>query len=614
MNDLEQTNMLQPLVDEIETAVSNAKKEIAEKVNSVITETYWKIGKYIVEFEQDGNVKAAYGSKLLTTLSHQLTLRLGRGYSRPNLNNMRKFYLCYENCQTVSDKLTWSHICELIKIDDELERSFYEKECYKEKWDVRTLRRQMDSALFLRLATSRDKEGILALAREGITYDKPEDVIKDTYTLEFLGLPEKERYSEEDLEQKIIDNLQKFLLELGKGFTFVGRQYPLTVNNIHYHVDLVFYHRILKCFVLIDLKKNSVQHIDIGQMNMYMGYFAKEENMADDNPPIGIILSHNKDELLVEYATYGMDSNLFVSKLSACQYDGKLVALPHHTDTIAMFYNKRMFEEAGIRIPTSVEDGYSWEEITDIARTLKEKYNLPYAFGGIWENNSGYRYLPFVYMNNGALLNEAQDTVTMDSPEVLEAIQLYENWRKEDLIANTAFSGASTTNSLFVAEQIAFTFSGSWHCSYMQENMGDKWGMTYMPMRNGKTGSDMGGNAMFAYAGTKYPKAAAIVVDYITNAENMKTFCETGSFIPVRTSLLEGGVEYKAFQDEMKILNEIVGTIDPKLAADETSVAFQQLNAVFNEEMDPLAVNNSATAEDVVAACQERMTEVLQEQ
>ena len=210
--------------------------------------------------------------------------------------------------------MTWSHICELIKIDDELERSFYEKECYKEKWDVRTLRRQMDSALFLRLATSRDKEGILALAREGITYDKPEDVIKDTYTLEFLGLPEKERYSEEDLEQKIIDNLQKFLLELGKGFTFVGRQYPLTVNNIHYHVDLVFYHRILKCFVLIDLKKNSVQHIDIGQMNMYMGYFAKEENMADDNPPIGIILSHNKDELLVEYATYGMDSNLFVSK------------------------------------------------------------------------------------------------------------------------------------------------------------------------------------------------------------------------------------------------------------------------------------------------------------
>ena len=300
--------------------------------------------------------------------------------------------------------------------------------------------------------------------------------------------------------------------------------------------------------------------------------------------------------------------------LSACTYEGKLVAMPHHTDTVAMFYNKRMFEEAGIRIPTSVEDGYSWEEITDIARTLKDKYSLPYAFGGIWENNSGYRYLPFIYMNGGSVLNEAQDAVTMDSPEVLEAIKLYEDWRKEDLVANTAFSGATTTNSLFVAEQTAFTFSGSWHCSYMQENMGDKWGMTYMPVRNGKTGSDMGGNAVFAYSETKYPKAAAIVIDYITNAENMKTFCETGAFIPVRTSLLEGGVEYKVFPDEMRILNEIVATIDPKMAADETSVSFQQLNEVFNEEMDPLAVNNSATAEQVVAACQERMTEVLNEQ
>ena len=227
---------------------------------------------------------------------------------------MRKFYLCYPICQTVSDKLSWSHICELIKIEDELERSFYEKETVKEKWDVRTLRRQMESALFLRLAVSRDKEGIMALAQKGIEIQKPEDVIKSTYTLEFLNLPELDQYTEGDLKTRIIDNLQKFLLELGKGFTFVGRQYPFTINNITYHCDLVFYHRILKCFVLIDLKKNSVQHEDIGQMNMYMGYFAIEENMADDNPPIGIILSKNKDELLVEYATYGMDSNLFVSK------------------------------------------------------------------------------------------------------------------------------------------------------------------------------------------------------------------------------------------------------------------------------------------------------------
>lgn len=195
-----------------------------------------------------------------------------------------------------------------------MERSFYEKECIAQKWDVRTLKRQMNSALYLRLAASKDKDGMLALASAGITIQKPEDVVRDSYTLEFLGIPEDHRFSETELEQRIIDNLQLFLLEMGKGFTFVKRQYPITVNNRHYHCDLVFYHRILKCFVLIDLKRNGVQHEDIGQMNMYLGYFAKEENMPDDNPPIGIILSHYKDDLLVEYATYGMNTNLFVSK------------------------------------------------------------------------------------------------------------------------------------------------------------------------------------------------------------------------------------------------------------------------------------------------------------
>ena len=314
MDELVKISDFEKMISDIEALVNASKNELATSINKVMTVTYWSIGKYIVEFEQDGNAKAEYGKNLLSRISEELTLRLGKGYSRPNLNNMRKFYLKYSNCQTVSDKLSWSHICELIKIDDELERNFYEKECVVENWNVRTLRRQMDSALFLRLASSRDKEGILKLAQNGIECQSPEDIVKSTYTLEFLDIPEQEKYSENDLEQKIIDNLQKFLLELGKGFTFVKRQYPLTINNVHYHVDLVFYHRILKCFVLIDLKKNSVQHEDIGQMNMYMGYFAIEENMPDDNPTIGIILSKNKDELLVEYATYGMDSNLFVSK------------------------------------------------------------------------------------------------------------------------------------------------------------------------------------------------------------------------------------------------------------------------------------------------------------
>lgn len=305
---------LNNLANNIASLVNDTKARLSQTVNTTLVETYWNIGRYIVEFEQEGNYRAKYGTSLLSSLSRLLRMKLGKGYSRPNLNNMRKFYLLYPICQTLSDKLSWSHICELITIEDDLERSFYEKECIASHWNVRSLRRQMDSALYLRLAASKDKQGVLQLAQKGIVVQQPEDIIKDTYTLEFLGLPEKKRYSERELEQKLIDNLQIFLLELGKGFAFIGRQFPLTINNNHYYIDLVFYHRILKCFVLIDLKKNAVKHKDIGQMNMYMGYFAKEENSFDDNPPIGIILSRTKDELMVEYATYGMDSQLFVSK------------------------------------------------------------------------------------------------------------------------------------------------------------------------------------------------------------------------------------------------------------------------------------------------------------
>lgn len=286
---------LNRLADSIAALVNEAKKHLARSANVVMLASYWNIGKYIVEFEQEGNSKAKYGTALLSSLSKILRAKLGKGYSHPNLNNMRKFYLLYPNFQTLSEKLSWSHICELITIEDDLERSFYEKECIASGWNVRSLRRQIDSALYLRLAASKDKEGILRLAREGSFIQRPEDIVKDTYTLEFLNLPEKNRYTEQDL-------------------AFIGRQYHITINNRHYHIDLVFYHRILKCFVLIDLKKNAVRHQDIGQMNMYLGYFAKEESAPDDNPPVGIILSHIKDELLVEYATYGMDSKLFVSK------------------------------------------------------------------------------------------------------------------------------------------------------------------------------------------------------------------------------------------------------------------------------------------------------------
>ena len=311
------------LADKIVQVIEEGKLVLSISINETIKATYWKIGRYIVEFEQQGNTRAKYGTSLLSNLARLLKARVGRGYSHPNLNNMRKFYLMYPNFQMsekstsifqMSEKLTWSHICELVTIDDPLEREFYERECVSEGWTVNDLHRQKESGLFMRLAVSKDKKGVLQLAHKGQQIRTAEDVVKDTYTLEFLGIEEKSRYKERELEQKLIDNMQKFLLELGKGFTFVARQYALTINNIHYHIDLVFYHRILRCFVLVDIKRGAVKRKDIGQMNMYMGYFAKEENVEGDNPPIGIIMGHYKDELMVEYATYGMDSNLFVSK------------------------------------------------------------------------------------------------------------------------------------------------------------------------------------------------------------------------------------------------------------------------------------------------------------
>lgn len=241
-------------------------------------------------------------------------MRHGKGFSRSNLISMRQFYLLYSKGQKPSGLLSWSHYVELIRIDEPLERNFYEQQAITERWSVPELKRQYSSSLFLRLAASKDKTGILELARQGQVVAQPEDVLREPYVFEFLKIPEPGQVSETQLEAALSEHLQQFLLELGKGFTFVGRQYRITLGNTHYRVDLVFYHRILRCFVLIDLKMGNVQHHDIGQMNLYLGYFAKEENQPDDNPPIGIILSRDKDELLAEYATYQMNSQLFVQK------------------------------------------------------------------------------------------------------------------------------------------------------------------------------------------------------------------------------------------------------------------------------------------------------------
>lgn len=302
------------LLEDISDAYTQGRARAAQAVNVELIETYWQVGRHIVEYEQEGRMRADYGKALIDRLAADLGRRHGKGFSRSNLIRIRQFYLAYPKGATLSHQLTWSHIVEILKIDDPLERGFYVQQTVRERWSVRELVRQKESALFLRLAASKDKAGILQLANQGQVVEQPADLLREPYILEFLKIPEPYQVSETQLETLLCDHLQPFLLELGKGFTFVGRQYRITVNNTHYRVDLVFYHRILRCFVLIDLKLGEVRHHDIGQMNLYLGYFANEENVEGDNPPIGLILSRHKDELLVEYATYGVSSQLFVQK------------------------------------------------------------------------------------------------------------------------------------------------------------------------------------------------------------------------------------------------------------------------------------------------------------
>jgi len=302
------------LVNSIGDLLESARKQVARTINTILVETYWGIGKRIVEYEQKGGEKAEYGTKLLTKLSKDLRFRYGKGFSKSNVYLMRLSYIKYPKFQTLSGKLSWSHYVELLSISDDLTRSFYEKQCIKENWSVRELKRQINSALFERIALSKDKKGVLALSKNGQIIEKEEDIIKDPYVLEFLNIPEKYQYTEKELEQRLIDNLQMFLLELGKGFAFVNRQYRITLNNNHFYVDLVFYHTILKCFVLIDLKVGKITHQDIGQMNMYLNYFKSEVSADNDSPPVGIVLGAEKDNILVEYALGGISNKLFVSR------------------------------------------------------------------------------------------------------------------------------------------------------------------------------------------------------------------------------------------------------------------------------------------------------------
>ncbi|MDP2238215.1 MAG: PDDEXK nuclease domain-containing protein [Bacteroidales bacterium] len=314
MNDL--NRQIDTFYSKILDLLKSAHKTVYQSVNSTMVQTYYKIGRLIVDEEQQGKEKAKYGQNLINALSKRLSDEFGKGFSATNLKQMRSFYLTYSKGQTVSDefRLSWSHYLKLMRIDDENERKFYEIESIKNNWSNSELQRQLDSALYTRLSLSRNKSEVLELSAKGLVIEKPKDAIKDPFILEFLGLPEKSVYSESDLEQKLIDKLEHFLLELGTGFTFVARQKRISFDDKHFRIDLVFYNRILKSFVLIDLKIGELKHQDIGQMQMYVNYYDREIRLKDENKTIGLILCQNKSESVVQYTLPENNEQIFASK------------------------------------------------------------------------------------------------------------------------------------------------------------------------------------------------------------------------------------------------------------------------------------------------------------
>lgn len=304
------------IIEDIKEVIVSSRKKVAYEVNNTMLLAYWNVGKIIVENEQNGNIKAEYGKQVMKELSKELRKILGSGFSVSNLFNMRRFYITYPKFQTLSGKLSWSHYCELLSIENIDERNFYEKECINSNWSVRELKRQIDTSLFERLLLSEgksNKEKVYALSKEGQTLSVPEDILKEPYVFEFLNLKEPKPILEKDLERKLVKHMEDFLLELGKGFMFVGTQQRITLGNTHYYVDMVFYNKILKCYVLIDLKIGKMKPEYAGQMNMYLNYYDSEINDEYDNKPIGIILCKGKKEIDMEYALGGLSNNIFAS-------------------------------------------------------------------------------------------------------------------------------------------------------------------------------------------------------------------------------------------------------------------------------------------------------------
>ena len=341
MKKITKTQTYSTLITDLSSLIEQGRKAAVRYVNTALVATYWLMGRRIVEYEQKGEKRAEYGEALLKKLSEDLNKRFGRGFSPDNLEDMRRFYQTYktEISETVSRKLksqksdtlsrnslasftieqypdrfvlSWSHYRLLLRLHESFKREFYEAECIRGNWSVRQLDRQIQSMLYERTALSKRKTAVIAKAHENPIVLKPEDEIKDPYILEFLGL--KDEYSESQLEEALIKHLEHFLLELGIGFTFVARQKRITLEGSHYRLDLLFYHRILKCLVAIDLKIGEFTHADAGQMNLYLNYLKDQEKFTGENDPVGIILCTDKKRTVVEYALGGMNNKIFASK------------------------------------------------------------------------------------------------------------------------------------------------------------------------------------------------------------------------------------------------------------------------------------------------------------
>lgn len=303
------------LYENIKSTLEDARSKAYSSINFYMVEAYWNIGRLIVS-EQNGRDRAEYGDQLIKKLSIKLTSEIGKGFTATNLKTMRKFYVKFPNSHALRDQLSWTHYRLLLKVDDDKKREFYIDECIKSNWSTRQLERQINSFYYERLLSTQDsdKEEVRNEIKEVEQSKSINDVVKDPYILEFLNLKENKKFLERDLEQGLMDNLQEFLLELGKGFSFVGRQRRITADGEHFYVDLVFYNYLLKCFVLIDLKLGKLTHQDIGQMDFYVRYYEKEIKREDDNPTIGIILCSEKNETIVKYSILEESKQIFASK------------------------------------------------------------------------------------------------------------------------------------------------------------------------------------------------------------------------------------------------------------------------------------------------------------